>query len=200
MNFNKKLFKITSLVTLVSFVFVIFFERNSIYYDITLAIFGSAALSCLTAIISYNFDKRRINRTVISNVLQIQKEAKKILSEYNKILDNWDEKDFYEVYLVIHKLIDEFLSFSFAIKLETGKEMVELFKTQNITQIYTLFIELNRKIYNISELLKDGKKKDAYDKYKESRDLDEEIIEIIKIVLREEYGKNFAKVNSIGLL
>lgn len=203
MNINEKIRGITFWITVMSLCALItlgHFKVTGVYYDITLAIFGSSALSCLTAQISYNYDIKKINRTVITNMLQIQTEVKKILSEYNKTLDYWDEKDFYEANSVLRMLIGEFFSYSKTIKFETGKDIIQFIKSKNITEIYQSYINLNGNIHIIGNLLKNDNKESAYKTYRECIELDKKIIKKIEVLLKNEYGKNFAAINSIGLL
>lgn len=176
------------------------FSRIQVYYDVALAIFGSSALSYLTAKISFNSDIRKIKRTVISNVLQIQAEVKKILSEYDKVLNDWDENDFYEVHSLLNKLIGEFMSYSNAIKFETGKEIAEIIKVKNILEIYKLYINLNGEIHIVGVYLKNQNRKSAYEIYIKCKEFDEEIIGKIIVLLEKEYGRKFSDINSIGLL
>lgn len=204
MSTNERIRMITFRITVVSLFAVLILGQSELkgvyYYDIALAIFGSSALSYLTAQISYNSDKRKIKRTIISNVLQTQAEVKKILSEYSKTLDYWDENDFYEVSSVLRMLIGEFFSYSKTIKFETGKEITQFIKVENIGEIYRSYINLNGEIHRVGNCLKNNSKEDAYKTYRECIELDKEIVKKIEVLLKKEYGKNFADINSIGLL
>lgn len=203
MSTNEKIRGITFGITMISlFALIIlgYVKPISIYYDIALAILGSSALSCLTAQISYNSDIRKIKRTIISNVLQIQAEVKRILFEYDKVLDYWEEDDFYEVNSVLRMLIGEFFSYSETIKFETGKEMIQFIKVENINEIYELYININSGIHGVGNCLKNKNKEAAHKTYRECIELDKEIVKKIEVLLKKEYGRKFADINSIGLL
>lgn len=202
MSANRKIGKITFWITIVSLLVIVLqkIDNQSIYYDIILAIFGSSALSCLTACISYNSDIRKIKRTVITNVIQIQTKVKSILSEYSKVLDDWDENDFFKINTELFGLFDEFFSYSTTIRFETGKELAELFKFENITELYKLYADLDNGLCDIGIFLKHKKEEEAYKKYKECYEFNKEIIKKLEVLLKKEYGKHFAALNSIGLL
>ena len=51
-------------------------ERYGIIYDISLAVFGSALLTWLVAIVEQYQDRKIIHRTVIKNMLKTQREMR----------------------------------------------------------------------------------------------------------------------------
>jgi len=167
-------------------------------YDIALAVFGSALLAWLAAKIEQYHDKKIIRRTVIMNVLKVQREIKKILSEYGKVLEQWEAQDFREVADKIYGYIDEFYAYNNALKFENGKW--DNYFGKEILEIYSNYIYLAGDIKTISTLLENNLRNEAYSKYKECRDEGKIIVEMIIKALTREYGKNFANIESIGLL
>lgn len=199
MSINKIIRNITGVITLISFVILLSLENFKLY-DIILAIFGSSALSFLTAMISYNSDIKKLNRTVIMMILQVQNEVRKILIDYNKVLTDWNEFDFQEAHAIISKHIEEFFIYTKTIKFETGKEIQNVTKMGDINEIFRLYISLNGEIYMVGIYLKNLYRDDAYQQYKKCQQLDQEIVEKIKQLLKKEYGKNFSDINTIGLI
>ena len=70
----------------------------------------------------------------------------------------------------------------------------------DISEIFRLYISLNGEIYMVGIYLKNLYRDDAYQQYKKCQQLDQEIVEKIKQLLKKEYGKNFSDINTIGLI
>ena len=203
MNANIKIRRISFLIMIVSLVISIILgicNQLSVLYNISLALFGSASLSYITAKVSYNSDVTRIKRKIILNIIHIQTEVKKILSEYSKTLDFWDENDFYEFYSNLNNLIDDFFRYNKIVKFEIGKEILEFIEVENILDIYNSYIQLNSDIHLVGILLENKDKNSAYEQYINCIDYAKNITDKIKVLLKNEYGKAFANINSIGLL
>lgn len=201
MNTNKKIQTVAFFTTIISLIAVIL-KRDSnetLCYDISLALFGSAAIAYCTAKITYSSEVKTTKRKIISNIWQIQKNFKKILFEYNKVINNFNAKDFENAYLEIRRLIDEFMSYSDTIKLESGKSLNEFFSLSEITSVYESFVQMNGELHMIGTLIASGNNQLVIDTYNQCMQDDKETVEIIKKILRKEYGKNFESLNSIGL-
>ena len=173
-------------------------EGIEILYDISLAIFGSALLAWLVAKAEQYQDRKVIQRTVIRNILNTQREIKRILSEYCKTLDKWDAKDFRESAGKIYGYIEEFYAYNTTLKFENGK--TDNFFEMEIVDIYRIFLHIESELRFIAMLLENNLRDDAYSKYKECIEADKSIVGSINNVLSKEYGKDFAKFESIGLL
>lgn len=204
MKVNRWVMKICFIIMLISLGAVIFFSvteyDDEVMYDLGLAIFGSAALSWVTGLINFYADRRTVKRTVISNILQIQKVAKRILSEYCKLLKDWDEEDFYREADTMSRLIDDNFSYLDTLKMEMGEERRWYINGKELSEIYKSFYFLKDDIRTIGILVKNDKRDKAMELYRECRENDEKIVCSIKTMLEKEYGKNFADYNSIGLL
>lgn len=173
-------------------------DWGGIIYDISLAVFGSALLTWLVAIVEQYHDRKTIHRTVISKVLKAQGEIKKIISEYPKVLDDWQAEDFRESAKKILGYIDDFHAYNNTLKFENGK-WDNYFETE-ILEIYSNFLYMASDFRTISKFLDNNQRQEAYSKYKECRETSKLIVDSIIKVLSKEYGKNFAKIESIGLL
>ena len=67
-------------------------------------------------------------------------------------------------------------------------------------EIYRNFLHIESELRFIAMLLENNLRDDAYSKYKECIEADKSIVGSINNVLSKEYGKDFAKFESIGLL
>lgn len=167
-------------------------------YDISLAVFGSALLALLVAMVEQYQDRKIIKRTVIRQVLKTQREIKKIMSEYAKVLDEWEAQDFREAADKIFGYIDEFYAYNNTLKFENGKW--DNYFEREILEIYNNFFYMAGDFRTIGTLLNNNLRNEAYSKYKECREEGKLVVDSITKVLSKEYGKNFANIESIGLL
>lgn len=167
-------------------------------YDISLAVFGSALLAWLVAIVEQYQERKMIRRTVVRNVLKTQREIKKIISEYTKFLDDWEGQDFRESADKILRNIDEFHAYKNTLKFENG-EWNNYFKKE-IFEIYNRFLHMASEFRIIGKLLDNNLRNEALSRYKKCREESKLIIDSIIKVLSSEYGKSFSDIESIGLL
>lgn len=167
-------------------------------YDIALAVFGSAVLAWLVAMVEQHQDKKVIRRTVVKNVLEAQREIKKIMSEYNKVLDKWEAQDFRTSANKLYGYIDEFYAYNNTLKLENGK-YENYFETE-ILEIYKGFMYVASDFRTIEKHLDNNQRDDAYSKYKDCVEASNLIVNSIIKVLSKEYGNKFASIEEIGLL
>lgn len=167
-------------------------------YDISLAVFGSALLALLVAMVEQYQDRKIIKRTVIRQVLKTQREIKKIMSEYAKVLDDWAAPDFRASADKIVEYINEFYTYNTTLKFENGKW--DNYFEREIVDIYNNFFYVASEFRTIGKHLDNNQRNEAYLKYKECRETSKLIVDSIIKVLSKEYGKNFADVESIGLL
>jgi len=199
---NKLLKGLTGALTIGALLFIIRIKAvedwDGLLYDISLAIFGSALLAWLVAMAEQYQDRKIIQRTVIRNILKTQREIKKIISEYDKILDNWEPQDFREAADKIVGHIDEFYIYNNTLKFESGKW--DNYFQGEIIEIYRDFLNMASNLRIIGMFLDNNLRKDAYLKYTECIEDGKLIVDSIIKILSKEYGKDFAKVESIGLL
>lgn len=202
MNTNKIIQKVTFIASVACLIAIIHVGINmdkTIWYDIVLALFGSLAVAYCTAKITYMCEIKRIRRNIISNMLQIQKNFKKILFDYRKTLDYFEKEDFETARKEIHKLIDEYMSYTDALKLETGKNINDLIQISEVVNVYASFVRMNGDLHSIGMLVEEANKQLAYTTYIQCGQDDKKTVEMIKKILRQEYGKEFESINSIGL-
>ena len=199
---NKVLKLLTGVLTIGALLFIIrekvVKDECGMIYDISLAVFGSALLAWLVVMVEQYQDRKTIRRTIIKNVLKIQREVKKIISEYSKSLDEWEAQDFRESADKMFGYIDEFYAYNNALKFEAGK--IGNYFESEILEIYSHFLDMASDFRFIGMLLDKNLKNEAYSKYKECRKAGELIVNSITKILSKEYGKDFAKIESIGLL
>lgn len=199
---NKLLKTLTCVLTIGALIIIINIKavedwRGKIY-DIALAIFGSSLLAWLVAMVEQYQDRKTIRRTVIMNVLKIQREIKKIISEYAKALDGWDAQDFRGTADKMYGYIDEFYTYNNTLKFENGKW--NNYFGKEILDIYSNFLHMASNLRMIGTFLDKNLRNEAYSKYEECREEGKLIVDLIINVLSKEYGKNFANIESIGLL
>lgn len=199
---NKLLKKLTGVLTIVALLIVVGTKAVEdwcgMIYDISLAVFGSSLLAWLVAMVEEYQYKKNIHRNIIEKVLKMQREIKKILSEYAKVLDAWEAQDFRESAGKMFGYIDEFYAYSSTLKFENGKW--DHYYKGEIIEIYSNFFNMASDFRTIGKLLDNNQRNEAYAKYKECREDGKIIVDLIIKVLVKEYGKNFANVESIGLL
>lgn len=199
---NKLLKKVAGALTIVALLIILIAnggeERYGVIYDISLAVFGSALLAWLVAIVEQYQDRKIIHRTVIKNILKTQREIKKIISEYSKVLDNWEAKDFREAADKIREYIDEFYAYNSTLKFENGK--VDNYFRREILEVYRKFLDMAIDLRKIAMFLDSNLRNDAYAKYRECEENAKGIVDLIIRILSKEYGKIFTDIESIGLL
>lgn len=166
---NKLLKKVAGALTIVALLIILIAnggeERYGIINDISLAVFGSALLAWLVAIVEQYQDRKIIHRTVIKNILKTQREIKKIISEYSKVLDKWESKDFREAADKIREYIDEFYAYNSTLKFENGK--VDNYFRREILEVYRNFLNMAIDLRKIGMFLDSNLRNDAYSKYRE---------------------------------
>lgn len=199
---NKLLKVLTSMLAVGTLLIIIWTKSNEnpckITYDIALAIFGSSLLAWLVAIVEQWQDRRLIQRTTIKNILKVQEEIKRIMWEYNKILDKWEPRDFREAADKIRSYIGEFYAYNDVLKLENGKR--NNYFGIEIIKIYGDFSYMANGCIIIENLLNDNKRDEAYSRYEKCKSDSRAIADSIATILTKEYGKKFTNSEVIGLL
>lgn len=164
---------------------------------------GSSVFAWLVAHITYNAECANKKRKIIIDILNIQKEVK-YLEEHMPLVDNMSPELFFECHEKIAKYIDSFYVMLNIFEYEMGSSLFNNVKLEGYTGVYNEFVIINRHIYNIGKILSESRTLEQREKVIEKLNKlwreEEKAVALIEEIFKKEYGKNFAKIKSIGLL
>ena len=164
---------------------------------------GNSVLAWLVAQTTYDAECANKKRKIIIDILNIQKEVK-YLEEHMPLVDNMSSALFFECYEKIAKYIDSFYIMLNIFEYEMGSSLFNNVKLEGYMEVYNEFVIINRHIYNIGKLLSETRTLEQREKVIEKLNKlwreEEKVVELIKEIFKREYGKNFAKIKSIGLI
>lgn len=205
MNNNKLIQNICFVLTIISSVILVSaeifnYELSSFFNNFFFAIFGSASISWLTALITFRSDIRDAKIDILIDSIAIYKKMKNDFS--SKIMFHTPPEIIKSTYSEVNLLLERIFIKLEIYKLRSGKELLEQTNLKTIIDLCNELHNANSQLGIIHTVLSNncnktreeiGEMQIEYDKILKTAS------EKISQCYKEIYGKKFAELNSITL-